>query len=279
MKERVSNKISMAIFLLSALALACASLTGYAEEKTPKELRGVTIKEHLGKSLDLSIPFENDRGEKVTIGSFFEQGKPVLLTLNYYKCKMLCSLQLNALVEGVQKLGWKPGDKFRMVTVSIDPRNNAQLAHEKRESYLKSLGMGDVDWTFLVGTKANIDRLASQVGFEYKYDPVEDQYAHGIAAYFVSPTGVLSRYLYGLEYSPRNLKFALIDASSGKIGSSVDKFILSCFHYDETRGKYGPTALKVMRVGGVFTMTILGAGLLVLWRRDKKHRREKNRVV
>lgn len=267
------------VFCLCAVAFG---VTALAEEELPRGLQGVTVKEHLGENVDLSLQFTDHNGNKVALRDFFQDGKPVLMTLNYYRCKMLCNLQLNAVVEGLRKLDWTAGKEFRIVTTSIDSRNTPMMAKEKRDQFLKMLGRGpDVDWSFLVGEDANITALASQIGFEYKYDEEEDQFAHGLAIFFVSPEGKLTRYLYGLEYSPRDIKFALLDSSAGKIGSSVEKFILNCFHYDETRGRYGPHAFRVMRYGGLLTVTVVGAGLTTLWRREKHfyNREENNRVV
>lgn len=261
-----------------AASLSCA-MASFAEESLPKELQGVTVKEHLGDSIDTSLTFKDHNGQDVALKDYFSDGKPVLLTLNYYVCQTLCTLQLNALVDGLRGLNWTPGKEFRIVTISIDPRNTPELASEKRKAYLQSLGKGDVEWHFLVGNETNIAKIASQVGFEYKWDPVSEQYAHGLAIYFVTPEGKLSRYLYGLTYSARDLKFALLDSSSGKIGTSVENFILNCFHYDETQGRYGPSALKAMRYGGLFTVGLLGMGLAKLWRREKISVRSRNRVV
>lgn len=246
----------------------------WAEEQTPEALRSVTIREKLGSPVDLSLAFTDHTGAPVTLGQYVADGKPVLLTLNYYECPMLCTLMLNSLVRGVGDLGWKPGDRFRMVTISIDPDETPALAAAKRASYLKSLGMGDdVDWSFLVGTKENIDAVANAIGFEYSFDEKTAQYAHPAALFFVSQSGRVARYLYGIEYSARDLKFAIVETSEGRVGSPIDKLILSCFHYDATVGAYGPWAMGVMRLGGGVGAALLALFLFVMWRRESRMRR------
>jgi protein SCO1/2 len=160
------------------------------------------------------------------------------------------------------------------VTISINPKEGPKLAREKRKSYLYALGMGeDVDWSFLVGAKSDIDTVANAVGFNYRYLPDEDQYAHPAVIFFVSPKGKISRYLYGINYPGQQIKFALVDASEGRVGSTVDRIILSCFHYDETVGAYGPFAFGIMRLGGALTLFVLGSVLFVFWRRERRRAR------
>jgi protein SCO1/2 len=245
-----------------------------AEERLPRKLEGVTVEEKLGVHLDRELRFRDQSGRERALGSFLEDGKPVLLTLNYYRCKMLCSLQLNALTAGLRGLSWTAGDRFRVVTVSIDHRESPKLAAEKRAAHLRVLGRGEsVDWSFLVGDERTVRRLAESVGFGYRYDKDTDQFAHPAAIMFLSPAGKVSRYLYGIEYAPRDLKFALIEAAEGRVGSVADRLILSCFHYDSSSGRYGPFAFGIMRLGGVLTLVLLGGFLALHWRREVRRRR------
>lgn len=267
--------LGLALGLVAVLIGTFAPLTGYAEEQLPRQLKDVTIKENLGASLNLGLPFTNHEGKSVFLGDYFKDGKPVLLTLNYFQCKSLCGVQFNAIVQGLSKLDWQPGRNFRVITVSIDPRNTAQMAAEKRESLLSALGKGpEAEWEFLVGSEAAIKSLADEVGFKYRYDAATDQFAHGAALYFLTPKGNISRYLYGIEYSPSNIKFALIDASDGRVGTTIEKLILSCFHYDEVLGKYSPYAIGLMRLGGFLTTLVIATWLSILWRRDSARRRK-----
>ena len=204
----------------------------------------------------------------MTLKKFFGD-KPVLLTLNYYRCKTLCNVQLNQVVKGLKGLDWKPGKNYRIVTVSIDPRESAKLAREKRQNYLKSYGRGEVDWTFLVGTQANITRLSNAVGFHYKYDKKHDQYIHVPAIFFLTGSGRLTRYLHGLKYPSRSLKFALMEASEGKIGTVSDKLFMSCFHYDPETGTYSASAFGIMRLAASGFAVLLGITLILLWLLDR----------
>jgi protein SCO1 len=240
----------------------------FSAEDLPKQLEGVTIAEHLGSSLNLDLEFTNHEGNTVPLKTYFQDDRPVLLTLNYYECPMLCTLQLNALIKGLKDLPWAPGKNFRMVTLSIDPDEKSPLANQKRTSHINALGKGDVDWNFLVGQEKNIKNIADSLGFSYSYDAEQDQFAHPAAIFFISSKGKVMRYLYGIDYPSQDLKFALLETSSGTMGSPIDKLILSCFHYDATLGRYGPFAFGMMRVGGVLTLIILGGWLLFLWRKD-----------
>ncbi len=263
--SRVFHRIACAL-------VAAMVLFGFEEaraaERLPRQLDGVTVDEHLGASLDMTTEFQNQEGRIVQLREFFGDGKPVLLTLNYYRCPTLCTLQLNALNEGLQGLGWKPGDQFRIVTISIDANEGPKLAAAKRESYLSMLGMGNVDWTFLVGKEESIKRVAQTVGFGFKYDAAQDQYAHPLVLTFLTGEGKIARYLYGAEYSPRDLKFALMETSQGRAGSVADKLILSCFHYDSTVGAYAPFAMGIMRIAGAITALLVMIVLVFLWRAD-----------
>jgi cytochrome c oxidase subunit II len=258
---------------LGLLLLVGAAGSTWAAEPLPRELEGVGVTEHLGAQLPLDAVFTDHAGRQVRLGDYFRDGKPVILTLNYYSCPMLCGLQLNGLLAGLKGLDWTPGREFRVVTVSIDPRETAALAAGKRTSFLNDYGRGAADWSFLVGAQPEITRLAAALGFGYRYDAPTKQYAHPAVLYAVSPTGRVSRYLYGIDYRPRDLKFALLEASAGKTGSSLDRLILSCFHYDGEAHRYGPYAFGIMRLAGGLSVLALGLLLAVLWWRE--HRRER----
>jgi protein SCO1/2 len=233
----------------------------------------IDVDELLGAELDLDLRFTNEQGESVRLGDYFDGERPVLITLNYYRCKTLCNLQLNSLTDTLSTFEWAPGDHYRIVTVSIDPRETAELARDKRAAHLEALGRGDVDWNFLVGDALQVRMLAAQLGVGYAYDAEQDQYAHPAVLMFVSPEGKLARYLYGLTYTPGDIKFALMEAAEGRVGSTMDKLILSCFHYDATIGKYGPFAMGFMRLGGALMVVIVGIPLAFAWRRERHKRR------
>ncbi len=256
--------------LAAALVWLAVALPSQAAEALPDELVGVTVVENLGGQVDPGLTFTDHTGATVTMGDLLAADVPVLLTLNYYTCETLCSLQLNALLDGLKALDWTPGERFRIVTISIDPKETAALAESKRSSYLESYGRGsDVDWQFLVGSEDQIDQIAKTIGFGFKYDAPTGQYAHPAVLTFLSPAGTVARYVYGVQYAAKDLRFALMEASAGRLGSPVDKLVLSCFRYDETAGRYTPFAFGVMRLGGVMTMVAMAGLGIVLWRREK----------
>lgn len=260
---------------LLAAALAVGGLPARAVEALPAQLEGITVTERLGAAVNPNTLLTDHHGRQVRLGQYFGDGKPVLLTLNYYGCSMLCSVQLNGLVAGLQQLDWLPGDQFRIVTISIDPDDTAQLAREKRQAYLDSYGRGDdVDWQFLVGDAAQVQAIADAVGFAYRYDAEQDQYAHAAAVMLMAPDATVARYLYGIQYSGRDLKFGLMEAAAGRVGSTAERLLLSCFHYDESIGRYSPFAYGIMRLGGAVSL-LIAAGLgIVLWRQELSPRRE-----
>lgn len=237
------------------------------------EANEVRVDEMLGGYLDMDLEFTDHDGETVKLGDYFDGERPVLITLNYYRCPTLCSLQLNGLTRTLDAFEWTPGDEYRIVTVSIDPREGTEVAAAKRKTHLDELGKGDIDWNFLTGDALQIHMLAAQLGIGYAYDAEQDQYAHPAVLMFVSPKGKVARYLYGLEYNPNDVKFALMEAAEGRVGSPVDKLILSCFHYDATLGRYGPFAMGIMRLGGAFMVLIVGIPLAFVWRRERRRRR------
>ncbi len=241
------------------------------ENEVPSILKKVDIQERLGEKLDQSLSFTDHTGAHVTLGTYFKDKKPVILTLNYYRCPMLCSLQLNDLVKALKKSAYKLGQDYRMVTMSINPKETYDLGASKREAYLKSLGESrNADWAFLVSATDASKKVADQVGYTYALDPDSGEYAHAPVLFFISADGTVSRYLYGLGYSPYDIKFALQETSAGRAGSTWDKLILSCFQYDASKGRYGVYALGVMRLGGALTVMFLSILLLLLWVGDAR---------
>ncbi len=231
----------------------------------------IDVDERLGAYIDLDLEFTDHDGNKVKLQDYFDGEQPVLLTMNYYRCPVLCNVQLNGLTEGLREMQWAPGDGYRVVTVSIDPREDVELASKKRASHLAAMDRGeDVDWSFLTGDAANIRFLSAELGIHYAYDKEQDQYAHPPTVVFVSPDGKISRYLYGLIYNPQDLKFAVMEAAEGRVGSTMDKIILSCFHYDPSLGTYAPFAMGIMRLGGGFVLLVVGVALFFFWRRERR---------
>lgn len=239
----------------------------------PEELKEVGVTEHLGESLPISeFQLRDESGNSVRLSDYFKKGRPVLITPVYYGCPNLCNFVLNGLTQTLKDLDWTPGKQFEIVSFSINPNENAQLATRKKEAYLESYGRPQAKegWHFLTGDESQVKRLASLLGFGYKWDPQEKQYAHGAALMVLTPEGKLSRYLYGIEYKQKDLRLALLEASNGKIGNAVDRFLLFCFRYDPQTRKYSLYLTRIMQAGCAASMVIMGAYLMVFWRRQRK---------
>jgi protein SCO1/2 len=271
--------MSTSCLKIAVLAAALAAAAGVAPAQLANQavpaLDKVGVEEHLDASLPLELEFLDEAGRTVRLGDFFDGARPVILTLNYYRCPMLCGLQLNGVVAGLEEVDWTPGVEFEMVTVSIDPLETPELAQAKKENYLKRYQRPAAarGWHFLTGRQDNIERLAETVGFGYTYDVASGQYAHAAAIFVITPDGRVARYLYGIEYPPKSLKLALMEASEGKIGSAFDQLIMYCYHYDPASRRYAPVAMNIMRVGGGATALLLGLTLGTWWLRESRRRR------
>lgn len=243
-------------------------------EEAPKRLQGIDIEEHLDSALPLDLAFRNARGEAVTLADYVRGERPVIFTLNYSNCPMLCSLQLTGLVTAVQALDRELGKDYEIVTVSLDPLETPERAAETQARYHRELGLepGSAAWHFLTGPKASIDALAGALGIGYAYNEQRKEYVHPAALVLTTPAGHIARYLYGIEYHPRTLSLSLVEAAQGKVGSSVDRLILFCFHYDATEGRYAPMAMNIMRVGGALTALGLALFLGTYWLKQLRQR-------
>jgi len=243
----------------------------WAAEKTPPELEGVGITEQLGAYINLDTSFVDQNGKNVSLKEYFKGDVPIVLALVYYSCPSLCNLLLNGLKDTLSRLDWKVGEKFRIVTVSFDPEETYELAAKKRETYLQSLNLpANTDWHFLTGQEENIKRLTETIGFSYKYDKSQMQYAHSAAIYVLTPEGKISRYLFGIMFEPRDLKLSLLEASEGKVGNFVDRMIMFCYHYDPQGRKYSLYSIRLMRVAGYVTVLSLAVFLFFLSRRKRE---------
>jgi protein SCO1/2 len=258
------------LFCLAALAARIGA--AQAEQAVPPELRGIEIEERLGKSVPLETPLVDQNGAAVKLGDYFQAKRPVILVMNYYGCPTLCSLVLNAVVDGMRGLEFTPGKDFQVVAVSIDPREKPELARSKRAAYLLSLGrqLPEGAWPFLTASEASSRAIAEAVGFRYRFDAASNQYAHAAGIFVLTPDGRLSQTLYGMVFSSRDLRLALVEAGSGGIGSPLDKLLLFCYHYDPQTRRYGLTPMGLMRVGGVLTVLFLAMFLLSARRRERR---------
>lgn len=266
----------------SALVAASLAFTSAAEaapvqapdriEEAPKRLKGVDVIEHLGEAVPEKLSFKDQDGKAVTLGDYLHGGVPVILTFNYSSCPMLCSLQLTAFVQGLKELEFSAGKQFRIVTVLLDPKETNDTAHRFRARYLSQYNRPGAEpgWSFLSGSEANIQALAKAVGFAYNYNEARAEYVHPAAITLLSPEGKVARYLYGLEYPAKTLRLGLVEASEGRVGTSLDRLVLFCFHYDSTEGRYAPIVARIMQLGGAASLAIFAGFLTILIRRDKK---------
>ncbi len=245
---------------------------GTTENGLPTALREVKIEQRLDEQLPLDLQFKDETGRTVQLSEYFNKSKPVILSLVFYKCPMLCNQILSGLMAGLRSQTFAAGKEFDVLTVSFDPRETPELAAETKKSYLERYNRPGAEkgWHFLTGDAENIKRLTEAVGFHYNYDEKTNQFAHAAGIMVLTPEGKLSRYFYGIEYNARDLRLGLVEASNNKIGSTVDQLLLFCYHYDPATGRYGPAVMNIMRLGGVVTVLGIGGLLLILRRRNGK---------
>ena len=247
-------------------------------EPLPEELNGVGVTEHLGVQIPWDREFVDSNGKPIVLKQCFDGRRPVVLTLNYSNCPMLCSLQLNGLFDAMKRMPWLIGDQFNFITVSFDPLETPERARMTKQKYLEIYrrpGAAE-GWQFLTGRDENIKKLADAIGFRYRYSEAKRQYFHAAVTFILTPDGRVSRYLYGVQYDPQTLRLSLVEAAGGKIGSTTDQILLFCYHYDAESGRYGPAAFRLMQVGGGFTVLIVACTIWGLRRREKAKARKMN---
>ena len=229
----------------------------------PVQLENVGVDEHLGRNIDLSLTFIAENGYPVALKEFFHKDKPVILDLIYYSCPMLCNLILNGQTQVMKEIPWNAGDQYEVVTISIDPHESFDLARRKKETYLGTLNRPAAGWHFLCDNDGNAKKLAEEIGFHYRYDPLQEQFAHAASIFILTPEGRIARYLYGTRFRPMDVRFALAEASEGRTSMTIEKLLLFCYKYDPNKHTYVVFAATVMRIGGALTVLIIG---LFLWR-------------
>lgn len=237
---------------------------------TPSDLQEIGIDQHLDEQIPLDLQFKDETGNTVQLAQFFHPGRPVILNLVYYQCPMLCGEVMNGLVSAMGVMKFTAGKEFEVVTVSIDPRETPDLALAKKKTYMERYNRPGAEngWHFLTGDQHNIDVLAKTMGFKYRYDAKLNQFIHAAGIALVTPQGKMAQYYYGVEYSPKDLRLGLIEASQDKIGNIVDQVVLYCYHYDPNTGKYGAVISNILRIGGALTMVMLGGFIVLMLRRD-----------
>jgi protein SCO1/2 len=265
--------------LVAAAWLAAAPASADQAERPlkPGELiKQIGIDQRLDAQVPLDLKFRDETGREVQLGDYFTD-KPVILTLVYYRCPMLCTQVLNGLLESSQGVKFQMNKDYQVVSVSIDPHETPEMAAAKKERYARSYRREGAreGWHFLTGDQESIEKLAKVVGYRYRYDPATDQYAHGSAIMLLTPKGRVSRYFYGIDYAPNDLRLGLVEASENRIGSAVDQILLLCYHYDPATGKYGFVIAGALRIAGIVTLLVLGA---FLWRMFLLERRRSAEV-
>lgn len=271
----------MSVALMSAVVSAQGQLPGNApgimpdpalpSQQTPTALMHVSFEQRLHEQLPLELPFKDEAGRAVKLGDYFGR-KPVLLTFVYYDCPMLCTEVLNGVESSLRVLNETIGKEFDVVTVSFDPKETPILAAGKKKAYLERYKRPEAEqgWHFLTGEQSSIEALTKAAGFNYFWDEASHQFAHASGIVIVTPTGKVSRYFFGIDYAPRDVKFALIESSNEKIGTLADKLLLYCYHYDPVKGNYGFAAMSALRIAGAATILALVGFVFVSIRRDQK---------
>jgi len=247
-----------------------------------RALDDVRIDQRLNESLPLDATFRDEEGNEVKLGQFFGQ-RPVVLALVYYSCPMLCNQVLNGTTSALEVLkAFEAGRDFEVVAVSFDPREDSELARQKKDTYVKWYNRpnGASGFHFLTGDQSSIERLTDAAGFHYKWDERTNQYIHASAIMVATPDGKLARYFYGIDYAPKDLRLGLVEASAGKIGTPVDQLLLYCYHYDPATGKYGAAVMNLIRLGGAVTLVALLAMFIVFrWRSVRREGLAGNELV
>ena len=268
--------------VVAAAAFAAAQPPSSFREKTssaasqvsPADLSNVGIEQRLDQQVPLDLTFKDETGKTVQLGDYFKTGRPVLLNMVYYTCPMLCGEELAGEASALAELRFTPGDEYEVVSVSFNPDETSKDAAEKKQVYISRMNEhlehktdGD-GWHFLTGQQAEIKQLADTVGFHYRRDPRTGQFIHAAGIMIVTPAGKIAQYYYGVEFSPKDIRLGLIEASRDKIGTLVDQVTLYCYHYDPKTGRYGAVVTNIMRLAGAATVLILGGFLIVMFRRE-----------
>lgn len=250
------------------------SLRSIPQQTAP--VPGAEITERLGQSVSIdSIFLVNETGDTLSLADIMIPGKPILLNMGYFDCPKLCGLVTNGMLAGMKQTVWTPGSEYQVLTVSLNPSEGYELAAEKRQNYLKSFDRAGAEsgWSFLTGSEANLNELMKQTGFGFVWDESSEQFIHAAALVVLSPEGVITRYLYGIQFPELQLRNALYEAADGKVGSTIDKIVLYCFEYDPFSNSYVPQAINMMKLGGLVTMLGLGIFLGLFWLRERRAKR------
>ena len=267
------------LLLIGALVSVDSDARAQQSGQPRSELSGVGIDPLLGAVVPDDIPFRTAEGRAVRLGEYFDGTTPVLLNLVYHDCPMLCGLMLDGFTSTLRSLAWTPGQEFRVLTVSFNPREGPEIARTQKAAYLRRLGRPTAadGWHFLTGSAAAIERLTTAVGFSVRWVPEKREYAHPTAQIFLSGDGRITRYIYGLELPAGDVRKALVEAADGAVGTVLDRAVMYCFQFDPEKNTYTADAFNIMKIGGAFTVLLLGGTLFVLWRREHEALTEEER--
>jgi protein SCO1/2 len=264
------------LLVISGTARAQMGETQKVATPPPQILNEIGIDQKLNGQVPLDLPFKDEYGKDVKLGDYFGK-KPVVLALVYYECPMLCTETLNGMVSAFKVLNFDVGKEFEVVTVSFDPKEGPDLALKKKQAYVHQYGRPGADqgWHFLTGPQSSIAALTKAVGFRYAWDNQTQQYAHATGLMVLTPQGRIAQYYYGVEFSPRDLRLGLVEASQEHIGTVVDQVLLYCYHYDPRTGKYGAVITRVLQVAGVLTILVLGGFMVLMFKIEPRRERLK----
>jgi len=262
--------LTTTLLAISASAQINSGMMSPPANTRPPRLENVGIEQHLDAQVSPDLTFLDETGKTVKLGDYFGH-KPLILNLVYYNCTMLCGEALAGLASAMRLIKFDVGNEFDVVTVSFDPRETPDIAAAKKLDYVKRYGRPNAaaGWHFLTGPPDSINALTKAVGFQYQYDAKSNQYAHATAIMVLTPQGRISRYFYGVDFPPKDLRMGLVEASQGKIGNAVDAVLLYCYHYDPETGKYGAMVANILRLTAAATILLLGGLLFILWRLDR----------
>lgn len=262
------------VLLLGALLVPVGGeAQAQRSNQSREQMEGVGIDRQLGETVPGDIALRTAEGDEVTLGRYLDGERPIVLNLVYHNCPMLCGLMLDGFTESLRAMDWTPGEEFRVLTVSFNPREGPEIAREKKATYVNRLDRaGAADgWHFLTGSEASIDRLTEAVGYNVRWVAEDEEYAHPTAQVFLSGEGVVTRYIHGIEVPAGDMRKALVEASEGEVGNAIDRAAMYCFQFDPEENTYTADAFNLMKIGSVATVLLLGGVLFVFWRREHEH--------
>ncbi len=262
-----------AVMLCVLLAHQFFNFAVHGESELPAEMQNIQIQEKLGDFVDIkNLRFKDEDGKDVVLANYFEASKPVVVIMAYYQCPGICGYLLTGASNSFRTLNWTIGDEYKVLTLSINPKEGPDLAAAKKMAYLDKYGRlgAEKGWHFLTGKEDQIQAIAGQLGFNYRYEKETGEYAHSAGIFILTPEGKISRVLYGIDFPNKDLKLSLLEASNGQVGTILDRFMMFCYRYDPLSKGYAVQASKLMKLGGILTILFIGVYLLMLFRRERK---------